>query len=517
MKKVIIKKIKHINNLEFEIPNRKGVFVLTGSNGSGKTTLMTCLLRIGWYRAFQDNFKTGTSRIDDYEGEVIYQVDSESVAYHHAGTRWPPRPRSKSKLFAKFDFPQVRFLPATGNRLFIHEQDINPTSFRAVSQQLKNDLNHILETNKFDNLRFVQTGSTRGRGGGSQRWKRAYVIKIRHNKYYSEKNFSLGEILVLNTLLLIEDVPNQSMLLIDEIEMALHPRVQIRLLSYLEKKAEEKNLVVILSTHSSSIIKCAKRIIYLENDGSGNISVDYNAYPALVLKEVAIEEDIQPDYVFLVEDGMAEMLLKDTLNYYFQLNQTRKVPICKILPIGGYQQLLAFAEHSKDYLFNSRIGQYIFPDQDVEESLNELRQKGNNRDEPEQRLFELFRNLENRINYLPITPELGLWRWVNNNPGLFQNSVDQHYSGITFNTADLVQQTDDHYNAGGNDTGVDRKKAKRRVKHLVKLIGDHVNESPKRVNQFLFSIFVDSFYGDTTNQNELRDTFGRIFSRRGNQ
>lgn len=516
MKKVIIKNIKHVRSLEFEIPHRKGVYILTGSNGSGKTTLMTCLLRIGWYRAFQDNFKTGNDRIDDYEGEVIYEVDNERVSYHHAGTRWPPRPRSKSRLFEKFDFPQVRFLPATGNRLFIHEQNINPTSFRAVSQQLKTDLNSILETDKFNNLRFVQTGSTRGRGGGSQRWKRAYVIKIKDNKYYSEKNFSLGEILVLNTLLLIEDVPNRSMLLIDELEMALHPRVQIRLLNYLEQKADEKELTVILSTHSSSIIKCGRKIIYLENDGSGDIKVDYNAYPALVLKEVAIEEDIQPDYVFLVEDDMAELLLKETLNFYFQTGLGQRVPICKILPIGGYPQLLAFAKHSKDYLFNSRIGQYVFPDKDVEEKFKSLRQKGNNRDEPEQKLFDLFKNLSNRTNYLPITPELGLWEWMNQNPQMVQNGIDQHYQGVTFNITDLISQSNDYYANEGGDIDIDRKKAKRRVKYLVKLISNRVNESPKRVNQFLFSIYVNHFYGEANNQNELKGTFGSIFSKRGN-
>src|SRR5690606_36324391 len=156
--------------------------------------------------------------------------------------------------------------------------------------------------NKFNNLRYVQTSSTRGPGSGSQRWKRAYVIKI-GNSYYSEKNFSLGEILILNTLLLIDDVTTGSMLLIDEIEMALHPRVQIRLLKYLEKKATEKGLVIILSTHSSSLIKSAKKLIYLDNkSGDGQIKVNKNCYPAIVLRDIAIEEDIQPDYIFVVED-----------------------------------------------------------------------------------------------------------------------------------------------------------------------------------------------------------------------
>lgn len=447
MKKIIIKNIKHVRDLEFEIPSRSGVYVLTGSNGSGKTTLMTCLLRIGWFRAFQDNFKTGNDRIDNYTGEIIYEVDNNRVSYHHAGTRWPPRPRRNSNLFSRFGYPQVRFLPATGNRLFIHEQDINPTSFRAVTNQLKGDLNQILETAKFDNLRYVQTGSTRGRGGGSQRWKRAYVIKIGNN-YYSEKNFSLGEILVLNTLLLIEDVPNNSMLLIDELEMALHPRVQLRLLEFLENKAQEKNLTIILSTHSSSIIKLAKKIIYLENDGTGNITVIYNTYPALVLKEVAIEEDIQPDYVFFVEDDMAEMLLKEMVNYYFRIEPNRLVPIFKILPIGGYEQVLQFAQYSRNYLFHAKIGQYVFPDKDVEQAYSTLGRQGNNRSKSQQRLFDLFKDLANRIFYLPITPEIGIWEWITHERPQVQIQIDNHYQGNTINLNDLIANTENHF--GGN-------------------------------------------------------------------
>ena len=146
IKKVTIRNIKHIQNLEFDVPTSADAYVLTGSNGSGKTTLMTCLLRIGWYRAFQDNFKTGNHRVDNYTGEIVYTVGTNSVSYHHARTRWPPRPRTNSHFFNGFGFPEVRFLPATGNRLFIQEQNIDPTDFRPVDSNLKNDLNSLLET-----------------------------------------------------------------------------------------------------------------------------------------------------------------------------------------------------------------------------------------------------------------------------------------------------------------------------------------------------------------------------------
>lgn len=513
IKRITIKNIKHIQTLEFDIPQTAGVYVLTGSNGSGKTTLMTCLLRIGWYRAFQDHFNVGNDRLDIYKGEVIYTVGPNSVSYHHAGSRWPPTPRKNSGLFSQFGYPEVRFLPATGNRLFIHEQSINPTDFRAVDNNLKTDLNSILETDKFNNLRYVQTASTRGPGSGSQRWKRAYVIKT-GNTYYSEKNFSLGEILTLNTLLLIQDVTASSMLLIDELEMALHPRVQIRLLKYLIKKAEEKNLTVILSTHSSSLIKSASRLIYLENkNNNGVIKVNTNCYPAVVLKDVAIEEDIQPDYIFVVEDDMAEMLLKETLKHYSQVEADRIMPIYKVIPIGGYSQVLEYADNSSNYLFSSKIGIYVFPDADVVQAKAALVGKGNNRDTAEQQLFELFNKLTNITKFLPITPELGIWDWLTSQTAIIQQSLNTHYSDVTFNLADLLEQANNHFPIPADSP---RKTAKRKLKYLVSLLEARTNENSKRINQFLFGLFVKDYYSTQGNLATLRGTFGQIFNTRGN-
>ena len=510
--KIKISNIKHIQNLEFEVPSSSGVYVLTGSNGSGKTTLMTCLLRIGWYRAFQDHFKTGNERIDNYEGHITYEVGTNSVTYHHAGSRWPPTPRRNSKLFEQFGFPEVRFLPATGNRLFIQDQNINPTDLRAVEASLKTDLNELLETSKFNNLRYVQTGSIRGPGSGSQRWKRAYIIKKENSDYYSEKNFSLGEILILNTLLLIRDISDGSMLLIDELEMALHPRIQIRLLKYLETKSNEKRLTVILSTHSSSLINYASNLIYLENKGDGKVKVITNCYPAIILKEVAIEEDIQPDYIFIVEDDMATMLLKETLKHYSQMDPTKLTPVYKVIPIGGYQQVLDFADNSSNYLFHSKIGQYIFLDADVIQTKNDLAQKGNNRNSAEQELFELFNKLETRTKFLPITPELGVWDWLLRETNQIQRSMDTYYSDITFNLGDLLKQTEDHFPTASLN---DRKNAKQRLKFLVSLLEERTNENSKRINQHLFGLFVKDFYSIQSNVNTLKGVFGQIFNTRG--
>ena len=47
MKRLItIRNLKGIRSLDFELPNKFGVYLLVGENGAGKTTLLTCMHRI---------------------------------------------------------------------------------------------------------------------------------------------------------------------------------------------------------------------------------------------------------------------------------------------------------------------------------------------------------------------------------------------------------------------------------------------------------------------------------------
>jgi hypothetical protein len=282
----------------------------------------------------------------------------------------------------------------------------------------------------------------------------------------------------------------------------------------LEEKAAEKNLVIILSTHSSSIIKSAKKLIYLHNkSGDGQIKVNKHCYPAIVLKDIAIEEDIQPDYIFIVEDDMAEMLLKESIKHYSQLEPNRLMPIYKVIPIGGYPQVLDFADNTNNYLFNSKIGIYLFLDFDVAQAKADLSAKANNRNAPEQRLFEQFQRLQAVTKFLPITPELGIWNWLNTDTAVIQQSLSDHYSDVTFELTDLLEATKNNF---PNPAESERKSAKSKLKYLVKLLEVRTNENSKRINQFLFGLYVKSYYSTAPNSTLLRQTFGQILSTRGN-
>lgn len=75
---------------------------------------------------------------------------------------------------------------------------------------------------------------------------------------------------------------NGAIILLDEAEIALHPRVQINLLKYLQSVSESKDLMVVISTHSPTMIKTVtpEQILLLDSDRTGNVSIKTPCYPA---------------------------------------------------------------------------------------------------------------------------------------------------------------------------------------------------------------------------------------------
>ena len=53
-----VENVKNIEYLKFNLPEKRGVYLLAGPNGVGKTTLLVCLDRICNHLAFARNFIT---------------------------------------------------------------------------------------------------------------------------------------------------------------------------------------------------------------------------------------------------------------------------------------------------------------------------------------------------------------------------------------------------------------------------------------------------------------------------
>lgn len=419
--KLTIENLKNISFLDFEIPD-PGAYLLTGSNGSGKTSLLTCLSRLRNSGAFQRGFRSSAHQsLDSHRGaSVKYEIGGDSVTYTYVEERWAPLPRRNSGLLANCGYPEVTYIAADGDRVEPKKDEFSPRSVKLTDQSLRDDLNEIFGTDRFSDLCYINLT----RGGQN----RAYFIRQtrpgKQTLYFSEKNFSLGELCVLKLLLSLENMPDNSLVLIDELELAVHPRAQIKLFQHLEKLAAKKNLTVIFSTHSVTLIKTTerKRILFLQNN-DGKVSCIKGCYPTFALGQISSGEEVAPDCVIYVEDDSAKKCVESMLTQFRKkFHGLQAQPTVITVPIGGFKQILEFLDKAPT-LLPPTTKLAVLLDEDVEsESLADY--QANN----DHYMLGLFKRLKKKINYLPWTPEVGFMSLIRKNPGAHENGLKIYYS-----------------------------------------------------------------------------------------
>ncbi|MGL5683115.1 MAG: AAA family ATPase [Marinifilaceae bacterium] len=409
-------------------------------------------------------------------------------------------------IFNDFPCKETLYLTTSAGRFFAQE------SVRAyqkqniqVSDNIINPLNTILSKTKFSKLKCRQMQAMKGRETKYNRKNKLYLIKD-NNEYYTEHNFSLGERLILNALDFIENINESSLLLINELELALHPIAQIKLYDYLEQIAKEKKLTVILSTHSSSLIKHAKKMFYLEKGNDGVVTIMDNCYSSYILKEIATNYETVPDYIFFVEDIMACRYLNEIIKHY-QVSQTNR-SIIKILPVGGWRQVVLLMDYYKTLPFPIRK-MHVFLDKDVEETIKKF---GNPNSESDKKIIKLFHDYKHNINYLSITPELGIWKWLLVNNILLEEELRKKYGNFTIRIVDMVAQINDKQPLHSSDK--DRDVAKKCFKSLASRIKDNfVDIEEDEFYKLLISIYVENRLKDQQFQNKVNEVLGKIMNR----
>ena len=258
--------LKGIKELQFIVPEQNDVYLITGPNGCGKTSLLVALSRMRNPNAFAEGYRV--TGYDKYENsKITYDYNGTSISYTKSDQRWSVTPKKEAKnIQAAFPYNVVSFLTTNGKRLYETPEQLLKVrrTERAAEPTIISAMNKILDTTKFNDLKYVQVKSMKGRQVNLHRENKLYILKNSRGDKYSELSFSLGERLLLNALIFIESVTNNSLLLIDEIELALHPIAQVRFYQYLQEVVKSKKLTVIISTHSSSLVKAAKPRFYLE-------------------------------------------------------------------------------------------------------------------------------------------------------------------------------------------------------------------------------------------------------------
>lgn len=509
MKKIIISNIRNINHMEFEIPSQ-GVHIITGENGVGKTTLFTCLSRICNNNAYRVGFPTtNINNYDEYRGSIAYCIDDEIVKYSRRQSgRW--QPDVNKKIFDEFSFKSVVHISTRSERIFTQVIDV-PRKKQHADTWLVEAMNRILDTNKFSKMLRITVGDLRSRTGNADKRRRntAFAIPQGRNQFYTEQNFSFGEIVLLNLLYDIENVENNSLVLIDELEMALHPAAQIRLMQYLDEMARQKHLTVLISTHSTSIIKAQKNVILLER-GHDEIKVYDKCPPAKAIGAIGMREDTMADIIVIVEDDMAKALFSALMKKYTSMCPDCNYLDIRILGVGGYQNIINFYVEADNYVFYDNVYVTAFLDKDVETDIMPYAVYGN------REVIDLYKVNSRKIHFLPYTPEVLLYQEFKNSREMLLEKIRGEYNNQqvnyqiekqidleTYNQPLPEISSQQEYNTIIKERGNLRAKCKEETKRIAENLSSQLNISSSEIYRFVFKYAVESLEGSKINVRSL--------------
>jgi ABC-type lipoprotein export system ATPase subunit len=465
-----IRNLRNISRLRFDIP-QPGVWLLTAGNGAGKTTLLACLRRIGQSNAFQLHFPSSlrSERLDNHgEGTVTYEIGGETVEYAYRGERWTPRPRSHSHLFDELRYPAVIYVGATADRITPRPEDFDTRNIRQANPAIIHAANAIFDTDKFTSLRTINL--TRGAGND------AFVLALGAppHTYHSEKHFSLGELCVLKLLRLLREVQDESMIIVDELEMALHPRAQVNLLRYLQEQAAEKSLTVIFSTHSVTLLKSIdrRRIIYLDKQDEGEIKAVVGCFPTYAIGNISSDEETLPDIMLYVEDVFAREMMTAFFEKFADehVSDPTARPSTKIVPVGTFNAVVAFLERNHSVLPDTVVQKAVLDEDVATESLECLRQNHKHAQ------LDKYQRQERNICFLPFTPEVGLIGHISDDVGAFETELRQRCNDNQIRINTIMRDHDPTL------TGADQRKA---AKHITKKLINYLERRTQKSEDVL--------------------------------
>jgi AAA domain, putative AbiEii toxin, Type IV TA system len=158
--------------------------------------------------------------------------------------------------------------------------------------------------------------------------RREVPVISKFNTAYSGFHQGSGETTIAE--LLRTDLPRYALVLIDEIESSLHPRAQRRLVRDLAERCREREIQIILTTHSPYVLEElpfeARKYILETKDSKKVVS---GVSPQFAMTKM--DDEVYPECDLFVEDNAAKTMLSELLAFHGK----EVFPRCQIIPFGA--------------------------------------------------------------------------------------------------------------------------------------------------------------------------------------
>ena len=304
---------------------RYPIMAVVGENGVGKSSVLqaaAAVYKVGRKGRFASDFFPDTAWEKIKDAAIRYSVleggRTIEASIRKPGERWRGNPQRRERSVSYIDLSRIQ-----------------PVSARLGYTKLVKSHHEEVSATLFDKYRLERFSQVMGRPYDLAKIAltnvhatRTVPVLSQRGTTYSGFHQGAGEITIAE--LLEADLPQYCMVLIDEIESSLHPRTQRRLIRDLAEKCRERELQVILTTHSSYVLAElppeARAYIMLVGNSR---EIIYGVSPEFAMTKM---DDVpQPECDLYVEDLRAQALLTEIL-----VEHARElVERCQVIPYGA--------------------------------------------------------------------------------------------------------------------------------------------------------------------------------------
>jgi predicted ATPase len=293
--------------VDFRFP----IVAIAGENGSGKSTILKIAASAyhntgadQYAKTFNpDDFFPKTQWEDVAGVRLTYTVrrGDQTVSYtlRKPSTRWRGMPERATRRSYFLDISRTQPIDTLIGYGKIAKEVAFGDQEVALSDTERRRLARVLKK-EYTDSRMVLAGE-----GGQQ--KQVGVLTI-DGTTYSNFHQGAGEDSSADLIALLQEAPDHSLVIIDEVEASLHPRAQRRLVTELIDLARRKRLQFIVSTHSPFVLARLPDLarVYLQTAPDGSRSVLYGVSHEYAL--TMMDDEQHPDLILYAEDERAGYL-----------------------------------------------------------------------------------------------------------------------------------------------------------------------------------------------------------------
>lgn len=344
MLEVKIEKLKGIEKIDLCLPFEKGLFAVCGENGVGKSTIFTVLSKLVYKGALTSYFRNEGHA----QTKITFKLEGNTNTWTKSLNWTRDDEDDEIKLNGFFEGSLIygnRFSDADKKLLSnVRELKKKPDLLKDAEDFVIENLGSILrnDIDYYQGLKVIKNKKI----AEKFRFKNIPYFWNREEELISQMSMSSGEYLLISLLHFINqrlkytkknNVDNLSLIILDEMELALHPSSQNRLAKFLKELSNRYNFCIYFATHSVQIINQLppSSIFFLEALYNNTIQVVNPCYPAFATRSMYAPDGF--DFIFLVEDNLAKKIIENCLK---GRDVNTSSMLFKVLPCGGWEKTL---------------------------------------------------------------------------------------------------------------------------------------------------------------------------------